>query len=355
MKKITAIVSLLALIAATSTKPMEENIFVLHHKKQISEQIEKIKLEKAPDWEKFDKAVNKLLHRLDQLGTTGKQAAANYREQIKKLKQTLVAVPSPTIPTLTTPPPIILPSQLTPLAVLEINIQQLRSNLSEYFNNLLGGKIPIDQFTVKPFIEQVQKLEKDLPKVTTQEKSRIETKLKKLKMGIGKLQITYVTEVLKKAYEDLNIIINKIKFVKTAKEGKRIENGINHISKFLRYADFESKESKIKFADYFNSEIKNLCKQHVIELKKSVQKLRKIAVDVWEKIMDIVKDNAKDKEMRKYLATEVIITLNYIIYKNELVFKKYLDKPNEKFKSAKDNKHPFDQLIDYMKIMTDEA
>ncbi len=334
MKKITVITSLFVLIAATYTKPMEENIFVTHYKDLISEQIKKIKLEKAPDWKEFDKEVNKLLQQLDKLGPLGKQSAANYRTQIKNLK---------------------LPAPLTPLAVLEIDIQQLRNNIEEYFTILLDGKIPLGKFTARPFIERLQELEEDFPKITTQERSQIETKLKKLKMGIGKLQILYIDKVLKKAYEDLKIIINKIKFVKTAKDGKEIDSGINHISKFLRYADFESKVSKIKFTDYFNSEIKNLREQHVVELKKSVQKLRKITVDVWEEIMDIIKDNAKDKDLRIYLAKEVSITLNFIILKNELVFKEYLDKPNEKFKSTKYNEHPFDQLSDYLDIMTNEA
>ena len=368
MKKITAIALLLTLIAATYTKPMKgpekfENLFKNLISLEIKKQAEKIKLKKEPDWNEFDEKVGKWFESLKKFGLSGLEAIATYREQIKKLKQTLGTVPPPTIPTLTTPPPTILPSQLTPLAVFEIDIQQLRSNLSEYFDNFLKGKIPIDQFTVKPFIEQVQKLEKDLPKVITQERDQIEKKLNRIKEGIGKLQITYVTGILNLVNKKLSTRENEsmIQIIKTQiKTETDAENFDNNIvnKNLVRIDDYgirKGLKGDIVFSDYFALAMKRVDKQYVIDFKTIVQNLRKTMVDDWEAILEIVKDDTKDKEMRKNLAWNAGDTLSIFILFVENVFAKYLDDQKAKFKSTKGNDHPYDDITDYKEFMANEA
>ena len=66
-----------------STKPM---LKIKTIGREIRLKIKEIKFEKAPDWNAFDRTVNSLLQRLDKLGPSGKQAATNYRTQIKDLK-----------------------------------------------------------------------------------------------------------------------------------------------------------------------------------------------------------------------------------------------------------------------------
>ena len=353
MKKITAIALLLALIA-TSTKPMIPTL-IQSLKAKMHRQIrllnEEIRLKKAPDWQAFDSTVNPLLQQLDKLGPLGKQSAANYRTQIENLKQTLVAAPPA------------LPAPLTPLAVLEIDIQQLRSNLSEYFNNLLDGKIGTDQFTVKPFIEKVQKLEKDLPKMTTQERSQIGRKLNRTKEAIGQLQIKYVNKILNTVNRSLSTRKNQSMIqvietqMKTENDAENFDNNIvnKNLNRIDNYVIRKGLEGDIRFVDYFNLSMKKVNKQHVTEFKTIVQSLRKTMVDDWEAILEVVKDDTKDKEMRKNLAWNAGDTLSIFILFVENVFSKYLDDPKEKFTSTKGNYHPYDNITNYKELMANEA
>ena len=334
MKKIIAIASLLVLIVATYTKPMKDNIFVDYYKKLISEQIEKIKLEKAPDWEKFDHEVNQSLQQLDRFGPYGKQEAENYREQINNLK---------------------LPALLTPLAVLEIDIQQLSSNIEEYFTNLLDGKIPLGKFTARPFIERLQKLEEDLPKMTTKEKSQIETKLNTTKETIGDLQIKYVNKVLATVYKQLDIIAEDIAKDVTKEHAIAIYNKINQNFTLLALlADLKGLKGGMEFSDYFDLAMKRKDNHYVVEFKTTMQNLRKRMVDVWETIMNVIKDDKKDKRMRKNLA-QAGKKLGINIKLVKATFTQYLDDPKAKFKSNKGYDHPYDDMDNYIYFMENEA
>ncbi len=349
MKKITAIALLLALIA-TSTKPMIPTL-IQSLKAKMHRQIrllnEEIRLKKAPDWQAFDSTVNPLLQQLDKLGPLGKQSAANYRTQIENLKQTLVAA----TPQIILPPPL----HLTPLALLEIDIQQLRHNLSEYFNNLLDGKIGTDQFTVKPFIEKVQKLEKDLPKMTTQERSQIGRKLNRTKEAIGRSQIVYVENILSWVKKRLDIAQKIEQKNKTKNDAIGLNNRIVDGAKFLDYAIKKGLRGNMNFTDYFVMAIeKKADQQDVIKFKTAVLELIKTMVYDWEAIMNVVKDDTKDKEMRKHLASNAGKSLAFAIKIVKDNFMKYLDDPKVKFKS-KGKDHPFINSEDYTNLMKAEA
>ena len=344
MKKITAIVSLLTLIAATSTKPMKEDIDALRYAKLISDKIEEIKLEKTPDWKAFDNKVNPWLNKLYELEiatTIAKDIwTRSYRTEINELKQTLVAAPPA------------LPAPLTPLAVLEIDIQQLRSNLSEYFNNLLDGKIGTDQFTVKPFIEQVQKLEKNLPKLTPTDRVSIKKTLDRTKEAIGQLQIVYVNKTLDSVNKDLSMV--RIGIIATKNNAIQANNNIVEVVKLLDHAIKRGFMGSMKFTDYFVPVIEQRAKkQYVIDFKTIVQNLRKTMVDVWEAILEVVRNDKKDKEMRKDLASNAGRSLALAIKMVENYFAKYLDDP--KFTSTKGNYHPSINPEDFANLMKAEA
>ena len=340
MNKIITIVSLLVLIAATYTKPMEKDIDALRYAKLISDKIEETKLKKTPDWNEFDNKVNLWLNKLYELETaTGGTWATSYRSIIKDLKKQKQASP-------------VLPAPLTPLAVLEIDIQQLKSNLSEYFNNLLDGKIGTDQFTVKPFIEKVQKLEEDLPKVTTQEKSQIEKKLNRIKEAIGRLQIEYVNKILDSVNKDLSMV--RIGLIITKNDAIQANNNIVEVVKLLDHAIKRGFMGSMKFTDYFVPVIEQRAKkQYVIDFKTIVQNLRKTMVDVWEAILEVVRNDKKDKEMRKDLASNAGRSLALAMKMVENYFAKYLDDP--KFTSTKGNYHLSINPEDFANLMKAEA
>ena len=326
MKKIIVITLLLALIA-TSTKPMRSRM-IADFKSQILSEIEDIKLEKVPDWNEFDNKVNPWLQQLDKLGPAGKQAATNYRTQINNLQL---------------------------VAVLEINIQQLRSDIEEYKKNWSDGKIRFDGFTVKPFIEKVQKLEKDLPSLAPQEIGKIKISLNKTKVGIGiHLQMNYVKTIIDQVKKRLDIVQYIEQDSKTKEHAIKVNNRIVNNVKLLDYAIKRGLRGNMNFTDYFVMAIgKKAKQQYVVEFKTAVLNLIKTMVDDWEAIMDVIKDDKKDKEMRKDLASNAGKSLAFAIKMVERNFAKYLDDP--KFKSAKGNDHLFINPEDYTNLMKAEA
>ncbi len=112
----------------------------------------------------------------------------------------------------------------------------------------------------------------------------------------------------------------------------------------------------MKFTDYFMSAIQGRAKsQYVIDFKTIVKNLRKTMVNVWEEILEVVKDDKKDKEMRKDLASNAGKSLALAIKMVEKYFAGGLDDPNAKFKSTKGNYHPYDNITNYKELMANEA
>ncbi len=290
------------------------------------------------------------------LGTIQKfapESASQYINTIKAKQKKWLAkppapAPAPALPLGQAPP---LPS--TPLDKLEMNIATLKTVIIKYHADFVDGKIPLDQFTVKPFIEQVQKLEEDLPKVTTQERSRIEKKLKQLKMGIGKLQITYVNKILANVYNQLDIIAKDITKAVTKEYAIAIYNKINQNFTILALlADLKGLKGDIEFSDYFDLAMKRKDNRYVVKFKTTIQTLRKRMVNVWETIMNVIEDDTKDKRIRKNLA-QAGNKLGINIKLVEATFTPYLDDPKAKFKGIK-LFHPLDNMDDYIYLMKAE-